>query len=63
MRPRHLVDEALQKLGPDDAPRSPAPSDVFDIGGIAVDFAVIVFGERQAPDLLANRFAGRDQPV
>src|SRR5207302_1362433 len=63
LRPRHLVDEALNKLGDDNAPRSSATTDVFDVGGVAVDLAVIAFGERQPPDLLANRFAGLDQPL
>ena len=58
-----VVDEALNKLGADDAAGSAAAADVLDIGGVAVDLAVIAVGERQPPDLLANRLAGLDQPL
>ena len=37
--------------------------DVLDVGGVAVDRAVVGVGERQPPQLLADRLAGRDQPL
>ena len=63
MRPRDIVDEALQELGADDAAAGAAAADILDVGRIAVDLAVVGFGERQPPDLLADRLAGLDQPV
>src|SRR6516164_9978828 len=63
MRPRQVVYETLQKLGSDDATPGAAPADVLDIGGIAVDLAVVTLGERQPPDSLADCFTSLAQPV
>src|SRR5437879_6560388 len=63
MRPRDVVDKPLQKLRANDASAGATAADVFYVGGIAVDLAVIAFGERQPPDLLADGLAGLDQPV
>lgn len=49
MRPRHLVDEALHEFRADDAAGGTVASDIFDVGGVAVDRAVIGIVERQAP--------------
>ena len=51
MRPRHVVDKALQELRADDAAGGAVAGDVLDVGGVAVDRAVIAFGERQPPEL------------
>ena len=39
MRPRHVVDKALQELRADDAAGGAVAGDVLDVGGIAIDGA------------------------
>src|SRR5260370_3506498 len=49
MRPWHVVDEALEELRADRATRAAIAGDVLDIGGIAVDRAVVAVAHRQPP--------------
>ena len=63
MRPRHVVDKALQELRADDAAGAAVAGDVLDVGRVAVDRTVVGFGERQPPQLFADRLAGGGQAV
>src|SRR5260370_41669602 len=63
MRPWHVVDEALQKLRADGAAGGAVAGDVLDIGGGAVDRAVVAAAEGQPPQMLADGLPGRDQAV
>src|SRR5215472_16805246 len=63
MRPRHLVDEALQELRRGDAAGIAPAADVLDICGIAVAVAVVGIGERHAPELLADLLAGGEETI
>src|SRR5690348_6675914 len=63
MRPGHVVDKALHELSADDAAGGAVAGDVLDVGGVALDRAVVAFGQRQTPDRLADRLAGGDQTL
>ena len=63
MRPGYVIDKALQKLCANDTAAGPPAGDVFYVGCITVDLSVVASGERQTPDLLANRLTGPDQPL
>src|SRR5579883_3570192 len=63
MRPRRLVDEALQELRRGDAAAGPAAADVLHIRGVAVDLAVISLTQGHAPERLAHRLAGGDEAL
>src|ERR1700738_4439528 len=63
MRPRDIVDEALEELRADDASGSTPAADIFYVGGVAVDIAVVALVEGQTPDLLSDRFPCLDQPA
>src|SRR6516165_525068 len=51
MGPWRLVDKALQELGAEDAAGGAAAADILDVGGVAVELAVVAVVERQAPEL------------
>ena len=63
MRPGNIVDKALEKLRAEDASAGPTAADIFHIGRIAVDLAVLALSEWQPPNLLADGFTRFDQPV
>src|SRR5207245_1370012 len=63
MRPGDIVDEALEELRADDASGSTTAADIFDVGGVAVDIAVVALVEGQPPDLLPDGFARLEQPA
>src|SRR5436190_16018397 len=63
MRPGHVVDEALEELRADDAAGATVAGDVLDVGRVAVDRAVVAVGERQPPQALADRSAGRREAL
>src|SRR5260221_4929941 len=63
MGPWRLVDEALEELRGGDAAAVAAAADVPDVRRVAVELAVVGFGERHAPERLADRLARSSQPL
>src|ERR1700739_2783171 len=61
--PGDIVDEALEKLRAENAPGGAPAADIFPVGRVAVDLAVVPLVEGQPPDFLADGFTRRDQLV
>src|SRR5438045_1624728 len=62
MSPRHVIDEALEKLSCGDTAGIAAVADVLHIGGIAVDLTVIRLAQWHAPERLLDRLARASEP-
>ena len=60
MRPRRVLDEALNKLRRRNRPAITA-ADVFDVGVLAVDQFVVGLVQRHTPDFFADQLARRAQ--